>query len=390
MKILFISPSFNPLDGTGWGSTQRTNLLFEACVRLGHVDVISFVDGITSTREYCTVLYSDSSSKNVHKEGRLMKFLRMLVPLSPYAMFPKNKHCAKIVKSFVDKGQYDLIVCRYIPEAMMCGLYDYADKLVIDVDDNPCDVERTAARTSRTWRNRMYHRYRAAIIEKVVEKIQRSCRYTFYANPQQAIYRNSAYLPNIPFYDYDLPLCEYAETKSRLLFVGNMSYGPNTKGVNHFVENVFPLIRNQISDVELHLVGGCNQQAHLDKWSKIEGVQYMGFVDDLQLEYLQAQVVVVPIYGGAGTNIKVLEAMQMRRPCVTTSYGVRGFSEYFEDNKEILIAENDTAFADNVVSLLKDEKKNHTIATNAYTAMTAHFSRKAFNEIVKNTFGKLC
>ena len=133
-----------------------------------------------------------------------------------------------------------------------------------------------------------------------------------------------------------------------------------------------------------------NQQEYLDKWSKIEGVQYMGFVDDLQLEYLQAQVVVVPIYGGAGTNIKVLEAMQMRRPCVTTSYGVRGFSEYFEDNKEILIAENDTAFADNVVSLLKDEKKNHTIATNAYTAMTAHFSRKAFNEIVKNTFGKLC
>lgn len=390
MNILFVSPSFNPLDGTGWGSTQRTNLLFEACLRLGHVDVISFVDGVVSTRENCSVIYSNSSPKNTTKEGRLMKFLRMLTPLNPYATFPKNKHCAKIVQELVDKGQYDLIVCRYIPEAMMCGLYDYADRLIIDVDDNPCDVERTAARTSRTWRNRMYHRYRAAIVEKVVEKIQRNSRFTFYANPQQSIYSNSAYLPNIPFYEYDLPLCKYAETKSRLLFVGNMSYGPNTIGVDRFVENVFPLIRNQISNVELHLVGGCNQQAYLDKWSKIEGVQYMGFVDDLQLEYLQAQVVVVPIYGGAGTNIKVLEAMQMRRPCVTTSYGVRGFSEYFEDNKEILIAENDTAFADNVVSLLKDEKKNHTIATNAYTAMTAHFSRKAFNEIVKNTFGKLC
>ena len=383
MNILFVSPSFNPLDGTGWGSTQRTNLLFEVCAQLGHVDVISFVDGVISNREDCTVLYSSTAPKANQKEGRVMKFLRMLTPLIPYAMFPKNKACAEIVKGFIAQKHYDLIVCRYIPEAMMCGLLDYADKLVIDVDDNPYDVERTAARTSRTWRNRMYHRYRVALIEKVVDKIQRACRFTFYANPVQAKYKNSAYLPNIPFYEYDLPLVKYVQSTPRLLFVGNMSYGPNAQGVDKFVDGVFPLIRMQIPDVELHLVGGCNQQSYLDKWSRIDGVKYMGFVDDLQEEYKEARVVVVPIYGGAGTNIKVLEAMQMRRPCVTTTYGVRGFSEYFADNKEILIAEDDIAFAEKIVALLNNEKQNHDIATKAYSTMKAHFSRKAFNEIVK-------
>ena len=83
MNILFVSPSFNPLDGTGWGSTQRTNLLFAACLRLGLVDVISFVDGVVSTRENCSVIYSNSSPKNTTKEGRLIKFLRMLTPLNP-------------------------------------------------------------------------------------------------------------------------------------------------------------------------------------------------------------------------------------------------------------------------------------------------------------------
>lgn len=385
MNILFVSPSFNPLDGTGWGSTQRTNLLFEACTQLGHVDVISFVDGVISSREDCTVLYSDSVPIENQKEGRVMKFLRMLTPLNPYAMFPKNKRCAERVKEFINKGNYDLIVCRYIPEAMMCGLLDYANLLVIDVDDNPCDVERTAARTSRTWRNRMYHRYRVAIIEKVVDKIQRACRFTFYANPVQAKYKNSAYLPNIPFYEYDLPLVKYVQTTPRLLFVGNMSYGPNAQGVDKFVENVFPLIRQQIPNVELHLVGGCNQQAYLDKWSEIKGVKYMGFVEDLKDEYREARIVVVPIYGGAGTNIKVLEAMQMRRPCVTTTYGVRGFCEYFSDGKELLIAEDDMTFAEKVVALMNDEKHNHDIATKAYYAMKAHFSRKAFNEIVKQS-----
>ena len=390
MNILFVSPSFNPLDGTGWGSTQRTNLLFEACAQLGHVDVISFVDGVISNREDCTVLYSSTAPKASQKEGRVMKFLRMLTPLIPYAMFPKNKACAEIIKGFIAQKHYDLIVCRYIPEAMMCGLLDFASKLVIDVDDNPCDVERTAARTSRTWRNRMYHRYRVIVIEKVVDKIQRACHFTFYANPMQATYINSTYLPNIPFYEYDLPLVKYAQTYPRLLFVGNMSYGPNAQGVDKFVETVLPLIRQQIPNVELHLVGGCNQQAYLDKWNQIDGVKYMGFVDDLQAEYMEARVVVVPIYGGAGTNIKVLEAMQMRRPCVTTTYGVRGFSEYFTNNKEIMIAEDDAAFASKIVALLNNEEQNHDIATKAYSAMKAHFSRKAFKEIVKDSLLSIC
>mgnify|MGYP002623237396 FL=1 len=384
MNILFVSPSFNPLDGTGWGSTQRTNLLFEACVQLGHVDIITFVDGVQSTREDCTVLYSDSAPKAPHTEGRLMKFLRMLMPLNPYAMFPKNKRCADIVKGLIAQKHYDLIVCRYIPEAMMSGLYDYADRLVIDIDDNPCDVERTAARTSRTWRNRIYHRYRAASIEKVVDKIQRACRLTFYANPEQATYSNSAYLPNIPFYEYDLPLAQYAMTAPRMLFVGNMSYGPNAQGVDRFIDKVFPEIRRLIPNVELHLVGGCNQQSYLDKWSNTDGVQYMGFVEDLRQEYQEARMVVVPIYGGAGTNIKVLEAMRMKRPCVTTTYGVRGFREYFDDGKEIMIAGSDESFAEKAVSLLCDEQMNHAIATKAYAAMSAHFSRKAFYEIVEH------
>ena len=140
--------------------------------------------------------------------------------------------------------------------------------------------------------------------------------------------------------------------------------------------------------MELHLVGGCNQQNYLDKWSIVDGVKYMGFVEDLQQEYEQARVIVVPIYGGAGTNIKVLEAMQMRRPCVTTTYGIRGFSDYFEDGSEILIAQDDASFAEKVTSLLQDQKKNNTIATKAYSSLKTHFSREAFNRIVEQNLTK--
>ncbi len=383
MNILFVSPSYNPLDGTGWGSVQRTNLLFEACTQLGHVDVITFVDNVVSSREDCIILYAKSDNEIQHKEGRVQKLLRMFAPWNPYTMFPKNAHRAAIVRQFVLQKSYDLIVCRYIPSAMECGLLDYTNKLVIDVDDNPLDVERTAARTSRTLRNRLYHCYRAMVIGDVLQKIQNQCHFTFFANPSQAIFKNSAYLPNIPFYDYDMKVVDFSKTTNRILFVGNMSYGPNSAGVLHFIKNILPLVQKEIPDVELHLVGGCNDEAFLTQCKNTERVQYMGFVDSLEEEYSQARVVAVPIYGGAGTNIKVLEAMKMSRPCVTTIYGVRGFLDYFHNGQEILVADDNQQFACAIVEMLSNETKNHEISLRAQEVVTTHFSREAFNAIVK-------
>lgn len=388
MNILFVSPDQNPLNGTGWGATQRTNLLFEACTQLGHVDIVTFVNDVLSSRDDSSVIYSKSDSNSNHKEGRLLKFLRMLFPWNPNAMFPKNLHRTSVIQKIVQQKQYDLIVCRYIPSAMECGLLDYASQLVIDIDDNPLNVEQTAARTCRTMRNRLYHQYRSIVLGYVLRKIQKECLFTFYANPTEAIYKNSAYLPNIPFYNYDMAAADFSKTANRILFVGNMSYGPNSIGLLHFIEYVFPLVRKLVPDAEIHLVGGCNDNSFLMKCSAAEGVEYIGFVDDLEEEYSAARVVVAPIYGGAGTNIKVLEAMKMCRPCVTTSYGIRGFSDYFHHKQEIVITENDEQFAFAIVELLRNEGKNHDMSYRAQVAVTNHFSRDIFNDIVKRNLQK--
>ena len=157
----------------------------------------------------------------------------------------------------------------------------------------------------------------------------------------------------------------------------------------HLQINVFPLIKKAVPNAVFTVIGA-EPPENILALADGKNIIVTGFVDDLQEEYKEARVVVVPIYGGAGTNIKVLEAMQMQRPCVTTTYGVRGFSEYFADNKEILIAEDDIAFAAKIVALLNDEKQNQSIATKAYSAMKAHFSRKAFNEIIKNSLLSIC
>lgn len=367
---------------------QRTNLFFEACAQCGHVDIVTFESGVVSQQKNCSILYAESDGKTHYEQNRWLKFKNMLTPWNPYSMFPKDSFRASVIKRFVERKTYDLILCRYIPSAMECGLFDYSNKLVIDVDDNPLDVERIAAKTSRTLRNRLYHHYRSIVIGRAIRIIQNKCRFTFYSNPEQNIYRNSAYLPNIPFYDYDMEVVNFQKSKYRILFVGNLSYGPNCLGILHFIKKIFPLIRETIPDAELHLVGGCNNDSFLRQCRAVDGVKYMGFVENLEEEYYEARVVAVPIYSGAGTNIKILEAMKMRRPCVTTNYGIRGFKDYFENGRDIFIADTDRQFANAIMDMLCDETKNHNMSHYANLAVSTHFSRDVFNGIVKQNLLK--
>ena len=203
------------------------------------------------------------------------------------------------------------------------------------------------------------------------------------------MYSNSAYLPNIPYYEFDIKTVDFRSTDNRLLFVGNMSYGPNLHGVETFVRDILPFVRQEVPDAEIHLVGGCNEKAFIERISAIQGVKYMGFVDNLQKEYEEARVVVAPVFWGAGTNIKVLEAMRMKRPCVTTSYGMRGFVEFFSNNKVVAIANTSQEFAAAVVMLLRDENANHAIANQAFKVVEQNFTREAFNTIVYNTLSSI-
>lgn len=383
MNILFVSPSFNPFDGKGFGATQRTNLLFEACTQLGHVDVVTFVENVTSNRENCKVIYSQKECTNVLQGGRIQKFLRMFSPWNPYSIYPKNKERTSVLHTILTQYNYDIIVCHYIYEALSCGLFEYAEKLVIDIDDSPIDDIKTAAHTSRTLRNRLYHQYLLLIMDYFMKNVQKRCRFTFYANPEQAIFPNSAYLPNIPYYDFNLSLPDFTKLQDRLLFVGNLSYGPNNQGIKHFLNDIWPIVKLEMPNVEFHIVGGCNDKGLIQQCQSMEGVKYMGFVDDIEEEYKEAKLVVVPIYNGSGTNIKVLEAMNMHRPCITTPSGMRGFFNYFVEERDIVISQSDFEFAQNIIKLLSSEDYNHQVAQNGFQLVKKNFSRVAFNKIVK-------
>lgn len=393
MKILFISPSINPISNTDYGSCQRSHLLLRACAKVGQTDVCTFTGEEVRAEDIpanCRLVYA--------KPLRIMPIMYMPLASRYSAVFGKtdltkifqtSKEMSAITHELVEKGGYDLIVTRYVGEAILCGVTDFMDKLVIDIDDDP--VKSHLMRIRLKGGNGPFKRsldWLKVLPDKVaMNYVQRHCRGTFYSNPEEAKCPNAEILPNISMRILNEEI-ELVEEK-RLFFIGMLDYTPNQVGITHFVENVWPEVHKKHKDAYLAIAGKCSNTEEIARWTAVEGVKYLGFVENVEEEYRKSRLVVAPIYHGTGTNIKVLEAMSMGKACVTTPTGIRGFTQYLHDGENIVIANDDFTYAHRISHLLEEPRECMHIAQNAMQTIHEHFSREAFDRIVSDFLNRI-
>jgi len=133
-------------------------------------------------------------------------------------------------------------------------------------------------------------------------------------------------------------------------FVGALDYEPNREAVDWFVREVFPAVRSRRPDARFRVVGRGGDAL---SWVAAEpGVDLVGPVEDLQVELDRTDVSVVPIRVGAGTRLKVVEALANRLPLATTTVGCEGID--LLDGSSALIADDAAGLADACVRLLAD------------------------------------
>jgi len=109
-----------------------------------------------------------------------------------------------------------------------------------------------------------------------------------------------------------------ADEPLRLLFVGSGHYAPYQRGLAWMVEEVLPLVRAQVP-VQFDVVGAPPTRPIAG-----EGVRYVGRVPRVEPYYDAAHVVVVPVFEGSGTRLKIVEAAAFGRPVVSTRLGAEG------------------------------------------------------------------
>jgi len=147
----------------------------------------------------------------------------------------------------------------------------------------------------------------------------------------------------------------------RIVMTGNLGYAPNVDAAVWFVEEVLPLVQREVPAAHFVLAGARPAPA-VQALAERPGVTVTGWMDDLRDALAGAEVAVAPLRIASGLQNKVLEALSMATPMVTTSWANEGLRM---PDDVVRIADGPPAFAQAVVTLLQDRAQAEGMAARA-------------------------
>ncbi len=160
------------------------------------------------------------------------------------------------------------------------------------------------------------------------------------------------------------------EKEYDLVFTGNMGYPPNIHSAEFLVNKILPLVAKKKPDLKV-LIAGANPTMRVMVLRSPQ-VEVSGWVPDMREAYAQAKIFIAPMQLGTGLQNKLLEAMAMKIPCITSSLANQALSA--KAGEEILIGETPQEYADQVLSLLNDESSANSIAEKGYQFVLKNYS----------------
>jgi glycosyltransferase involved in cell wall biosynthesis len=147
----------------------------------------------------------------------------------------------------------------------------------------------------------------------------------------------------------------------RLIYPGAITYSANFDAVRYFVDDIFPLVRAGRGDASF-IVTGATGNVDFGSFSDRGPVVFTGRMNDVSHLIGQSSVCVVPLRIGGGTRLKILQAMALGTPVVTTTKGAEGLEVTPET--DILIADTPSTFAAQVLRVLDDFVLRARLSTN--------------------------
>ncbi len=285
----------------------------------------------------------------------------------------------------LDPASFDLIFIRYpqlayyfltVPE-----LSRLLPKTIIDVDDvGILMIERRVAEMPLHYA-KLRNLLDLSLLKKYYKKMKqaKACLITNMKD-QEYLERNgyaqkAFIVPNtIAVNGFHRP----AEVSApEILFCGTLSFPHNEEAIIYFCDKIFPLILKEIPNAKVSIVGK-NPGPKIFELGRRDGVDAVGPVPSMQPYYEKSAIAIVPLLNGAGTRIKILEAMAHKTPVVSTSIGAEGIDVAAEEN--ILIGDTPEKFASGCVRLLKSRELCRRISDSGYELVKRHYDDRVFGE----------
>lgn len=169
----------------------------------------------------------------------------------------------------------------------------------------------------------------------------------------------------------------------RIGFIGNLAHQPNREGLQWFIDKIWPHIVRHNPMAELRVIG--NTKGYIK--TSDQRIQLLGYLDHLEAELSTWNHTVVPILSGAGTRVKLAEALASGMAIVSTTLGARG---YLSDRAaHLLLADEPSLFAQHCCELLDNNELNQSLRRRGVNYFARHLSetvlQKRVADIVRST-----
>lgn len=175
-------------------------------------------------------------------------------------------------------------------------------------------------------------------------------------------------IPNGVDHEYFIP-AEHPKDFD-IVFTGNMGYPPNINAAQFLAREIFPLVKQKLPAARL-LLAGASPHAKVLSLSSPD-IEVTGWVPDIRECYARAKVFIAPMRIGTGLQNKLLEAMSMRLPCITSPLANSALGAF--PDREILIGNTPEQYASHIINLLADPELSDYIAGNGHLFVHEKYS----------------
>lgn len=308
--------------------------------------------------------------------------LSTLASSRPYAL---HKYACDALhqklSAFAESDLFDLVICDFLAPALNFEGLRFKCPTILFQHNIEAQIWQRLATSQRSVLKKAYLNLQYQRMKKWEQRLSNLFDGVITVSPEDTqIARTSYALPNVLGHvptgvDVDLfrPAAGHRQERPFTMgFLGSMDWMPNIDASLYFIEEILPLVRQQVPHCRFKIIGRNPPQRLRDLAAVDTQIEVTGTVDDVQPHVHDCDVIVIPLKAGGGTRIKIYEAMAMGVTVVSTTIGAEGLA--VTHGADTWIADTTEDFAASLVRMACDEDLRNRLATQAREQVVSHHS----------------
>lgn len=396
LKILFLSNRipFPVKDG----QSRRTYNILKGLAQKNEVHFLSLyeeeadskiIEHFESFCKYVEVLPSPPKKISIFM---VLRILRSLISQDPYTIWRHySRPFMKRIQELANNRKFDLIHCDILPLAYTLRNIKGIPCTLTDHDVSYLKALRISEQ-ARGLSLKLFLQHESRKLKKFESKIFEQVHVGITVSSlDKAILLDLCPKANVMVIENGVDINHFTPSKTMdqrsLVWVGGFGYAPNREAIHYFLERIYPLIKKEVPEVMLNLIGNGVTEKIKNFSSHDPSIKIFGYVDDPIPHIQRATVFIAPILSGSGTRLKILEAMAAGKAVVSTTVGCEGIEGI--EKIHYLTADKPADFAKCVTDILTNPKLRQQLGVNARKLAIQKYDWETIVDKINKTYEDL-